>query len=324
MAETWKLATFWACSVALLVFVALHLDGDHSLPAAAPEVPDPPAMETIRRPHSPGELDIELDPSGRPYDADGASFWADRVEREFLTQFAAPGGEISIMDGSAIVVDPYAFREEAVVVTLPADEVDVFVHREFYEREDGEALDQFLALEVVVPGEVVESWDAFEFGYGTDGGQGGIVSSGVFDAAQSWAATTEGSGTVVTSSDGSSYLVPYNPGDDFFIDTDFTQEIEVHDLDGSPGSDTIVFSNGFGDGGLPMVRGRNQDGAIIAFVVFDNRYPWRLMFPSDSPPADVSIREDELAECLAGERDVQVWPRADGSDSLWCVPGSDA
>lgn len=294
MSHNRKLALIWAAGVAALIALVLLLD-KRNAPSAPFEAFGESTAEVVQAVHTPEQLDIVLDASGRPYDTDGATYWADRVERSFLTTFTAPDGKVSVMDGSAIIVDPFAFRDEGVDVVLPSEDLDVFVHREFFEGENGD-WDQFLALEVVTPGSTVVAWDDVEFGYGTDGGQGGIISNTLIEAAAG------------------------HNSDDYFIETTFEDEIEIHDLDGSPGNDAIVFSNGWGDGGFPMVRGRDANGDVVAFVVFDFRYPWRLMFPDVPPPADITVRENELAECLAGERDVEVWSQSDGDENRFCVP----
>ena len=79
------------------------------------------------------------------------------------------------------------------------------------------------------------------------------------------------------------------------------------DLDDEPGLDAILFSNGFGDGGFPMSRGYDADGELAAVAIWHLLGPWRLGVPEGEPPPDVTAREQEMRECLAGTREVTDW-----------------
>ena len=63
-----------------------------------------------------------------------------------------------------------------------------------------------------------------------------------------------------------------------------------------------------------MSRGLDADGRLVAVAIVDTRYPWRLAFTDGTPPADITTRENELATCLAGDRDVELL-----DDSYWCT-----
>ncbi len=241
---------------------------------------------TEQRVHTAEELDILVDPTGTPYDSGSILWGPEAVRREPLTTFVAPDGVLAVMDGNAVQVNPFGFRDGASTVTLAGERLDVFVFREFYER-DGEEWSSVLGVEVSVPGTEVAAWGDVEFGYGTDGGVGGIITESAINSAK-------------------------NYNGDSFVPADYELDIERFDVDGIAGDDTIVFSNGAGDGGFPMVRGFDREGVVVSLVVFDTgRYPWRLMFPGTPPPTDVTEMELALAECLAGERTVTVWKGPD-------------
>lgn len=65
-------------------------------------------------------------------------------------------------------------------------------------------------------------------------------------------------------------------------------------------------------GGFPMSNGFDADGRLVEIVLPTLTYPWRLMVPDGTPPADVTKREDELLECLNGDRPVTVAGRCLG------------
>jgi hypothetical protein len=78
----------------------------------------------------------------------------------------------------------------------------------------------------------------------------------------------------------------------------------VADVDGTEGIDSIVFANGFGDGGFPSVAGYDASGRRAQIVLWSIVAPWRLAFPEGRPPREVTNRENALAACLAGKRTI--------------------
>jgi hypothetical protein len=76
----------------------------------------------------------------------------------------------------------------------------------------------------------------------------------------------------------------------------------VADVDGYEGTDSLVFSNGFGDGHFPSVAGYDAAGRRLEIVLWSASAPRRLAFPQGAPPTQVIGRERELAACLAGRR----------------------
>ncbi len=246
-------------------------------------------------------LQVSLDAAGRPYDArlpDNVS-----TRRDTIGALSVPGGELLVMDGNAIQVDPNFFADQATPIRVGADRVgpdDVHVVNldiiwERVEPEEGEAFDQVLGVWVGPSDAEVAAWDDFEYAYGTDGGVGGLIPATVVDLAA-------------------------DLGDDeFWIDDedyDYGSEYHLADLDGVPGDETFVFSNGFGDGGYPLSRGRNADDEVVVVVIWRTDLPWRVAIPNGRPPLSVTAREDELIECMTGEREISPsgYCRADDPD----------
>ena len=231
-------------------------------------------------------LDVELDETGRPYDS---VRWSDSIERRDWTELVLPSGELLVIDGNQaewVVADgtvegsPVRFADE--LITL---DVDVIWERSEY----GEVP---LGVRLDVPETSVDRWLAFEFAYGTDGGMGGVVSGSLVGIEPIPDPPDE-----LTSLD---FDTPFYRGE---------VDLEQWDLDGTPGNDLLRFSNGFGDGGFPMIRGIDRDDRLVSLIIWDTRFPWRLAVPDGQPPPDVSDREEELLECLGGRRD----PGPDGS-----------
>jgi hypothetical protein len=132
----------------------------------------------------------------------------------------------------------------------------------------------------------VVGWSDWEFGYGTDGGLGGLVTRSVLDRAEEDDWNYENS--------------PIN----FELEDRFGEGTSLWDLDGEPGDDLLIFENGFGDGAFPMARGLDADRNTVSLVLWDNRYPWRLAIPDGTPPPTVTDREREFQECRDGERTI--------------------
>jgi hypothetical protein len=253
-----------------------------------------PPVETVRRTFTATELDVGVDENGRPYDAAYAQYWAADVEREEVTTLVVPDGRLRVMDGSALQVDPAFFADEAAEVDFDTDQLESSIVWEVFDEREARSV---FALIVSVPGTEVDRWEPFEYADGTDGGVGGVTSQSVIDIA-----------------------AEASVSDDLFIsdaEFDANSQVNVYDMDGITGDDAVIFSNGYADGGFPMTRGLDADGRLVSVAIVDTRYPWRLAIPEGTPPADITAREDELAECLAGKRSVEVL-----GDSLWCPSDS--
>ncbi len=260
----------------------LSLEHGEAPPTAAP-------VETVRREFTPAELDVGVDDSGRPYDAGYATYWADEVVVEPLTTLVVPEGALRVMDGNALEVAPSFFADEASSVDFDTDQLAASVVWEVFEETDRRSV---LAVIVSVPDTSVERWQPLEFAYGTGGGVGAVTSQSVIDYESD------------VRLDGSQY----------FTEVDYDSEVTILDLDDLSGVDSIIFFNGFGDGAFPMSRGLDADGRLVSLAIVDTRYPWRLAFPVGTPPADITRREEEIADCLAGRRDVEVH-----ADSFFCT-----
>ena len=236
-------------------------------------------------------LQVTLDPNGRPYDE--ALRPGHAVERETIGTIAAPAGELLVMDGNAIHVDPSFFADESVEVEVVPERIDgdgvhvvnVDVVWERWPAEaDGERGRSVLGVWVGPSDAPVEAWDPFELAYGTDGGVGGVIPRSVIALAEEL-------------------------GDDewWIDDPDVGSDYELHDLDDIAGTETLIFVNGYGDGGFPLSRGRDADGEVVAVLIWRIGAPWRMAAPNGRAPADVIEREEELLECIAGERPIDVF-----------------
>lgn len=235
-------------------------------------------------------LRVTLDPDGRPYDE--ALRPGSTMERETIGTIAAPAGELLVMDGNAIQVDPSFFADESVRIEVAPERVDedgvhvvnVDVIWERWPAAVGGARGRSVLGVWIGPTDApVEAWDPFELAYGTDGGVGGVIPRSVIALAEEL-------------------------DDEWWIDhPDFGPDYELLDLDDIPGTETLVFVNGSGDGAFPLARGRDADGQVVAVLIWRTGAPWRLAAPSGRPPADVIEREEELLECIAGARPVDVF-----------------
>ena len=219
-------------------------------------------------------VDATLDPSGRPYDAttDGA-----QVSRQAL-------GTLVATDRSVFVTDAFYLPEELGQGIAAGVEFDaappgdiVLDATVLATTTPGSSGRQLYGIRLDVPSTTVDRWTEFETAYCTDGGTGRI---------SSWR-SLEQQGDV---------------GEDVF-----GPDVWLGDDDDRAGNDTIVFSNGFGDGCFPMSRGLDSQGGTVALVVWNPIYPWRLMMPDGTPPPDVLRREAEIQECLEGRRAVVAW-----------------
>jgi hypothetical protein len=248
-------------------------------PLEVPTTPAPTTTTTLLtgKPIDAADISVFLDPDGRPYD----SSWdpeAVEVETERFGTLVVPGGSIRTVGGEYA---PYWAEDTDPTVSFgDAEELDVSV---IWESTGGDAARQVLGIRLDVPDTAVERWLPLESAYGTDGGTGGIVAAEL--------AATE-------VDDDAAERELWDIIDELTEDT----PVVTRDLDGTPGDDVLVFSNGYGDGGYPMSQGVDADGNTVALIVWDTRYPWRLAVPDGTPPPDVTEREDQLQQCLDGER----------------------
>jgi hypothetical protein len=141
-----------------------------------------------------------------------------------------------------------------------------------------------VAIVIVERDAPVVRWREDGYGYGTDAGLGAVTTA-------EWVARPKGDETAMS-------RVYW----DELVDK---QRLTVTaDMDGHDGLDTVVFSNGFGDGGFPSVAGYDAAGRRAQIVLWTAIVPWRLAFTEGAPPPQVTRRERALAACLAGRRRV--------------------
>jgi hypothetical protein len=229
-------------------------------------------------------LDVLLDSDGRPYEFRPYDPQA-TSSRSHAGQLTVPDGELTVVDG---IAGPYI--DEAGVLSDP----QVAVAPDAI-GDDGRHLvnvdilwdhslggKNLLAVWLGPTDAEVEQWDPLEYAYGTDGGMGAVMTTSLareFD-------------TVLV--------------DEAVLDNwiEFDDWFEFVDLDDAEGYDVFKFSNGVGDGGFPMARGRDASGDVVAVVIFHYGVPWRLAVPEGTPPPEIVNREEEILECLSGTRPV--------------------
>lgn len=269
----------------MLLALLTACSGQNGEGGPASQPPGPPSATptslTVTEPTPAAELGLLLDDSGRPYDAPVDA--GVTVQTRPLASLDIAGGQLRVMDGSALAVFPGegAPGEGGMEVDFAGSEqlqVDIV-------WEPQQTREAVLGVRVRVPdSQPVARWARFRYAYGTDGGMGGITSEAVVRRA--------------TASGFEAWKPPT---------IDDSEEVYLLDLDGRPGEDSLLFSNGYGDGGFPMSEGRDATGRLVALLIWHPRYPWRLAVPEGAPPPDVLERELELEECIAGRRPITVY-----------------
>jgi hypothetical protein len=220
---------------------------------------------------------VSLDPGGRPYDVmirRGAS-----VERRPMAVLHAPSRRVMFLGGEYLTSpdeDLYAKR-----VTLGERPGRLYpVHAIWTVYRDG--YEEIVGVVIVERDAPVVRWRGLhDTAYGTDAGLGAITTA-------EWAGLPE--------AERGRYERPL---------IDWQGPSATFDIDGHAGTDTIGFSNGFGDGGFPSVAGYDASGRRAAIAIWSLVVPWRLGFPDGKPPSQVTRRENEFAACLAGRRKLE-------------------
>lgn len=235
------------------------------------------------------ELDIELDETGRPYDVQLAWYDGTQPASEPLGAFHVAGGELHIMDGNALEVDPVGlFDGEATQVVFDVDRLDLFLLlAAIPPTPDQPSRSGTVGVRLDVPdADPVAEWQPFVFAYGTDGGVGGLTSGAITSGAADQPSYTESG--------------------EFFAEWDYQEDYYLGSHAAPDGNDVFIFANGFGDGAYPMSRGFDADGRLVSLVLPSLTFPWRLMVPDGEPPSEVTAREREYLECMSGQRAVTV------------------
>jgi len=243
--------------------------------ASAPSHPDALAPVASTRP-----LDVWLDPSGRPYDA---AFDADaRIARRRLTVLRAPSRRVLFAGGESVAWLRSGEVPSVELAERPARRYPVVG---MWLDRPGSRLDELIGVVLVERNAPIVRWRVLDpVAYGTDGGTGGITTP-------EWAAQPKDAENAVSRLYTKALV-------------DEGRQWLTADVDGARGDDTVVFSNGFGDGGFPSVAGYDASGRRDAIVLWSNAAPWRVAFPGAMPPREVTETEDHLAACLAGRRTV--------------------
>jgi len=228
--------------------------------------------------------DVSVDPSGRPYDValpphgSGAA----TVVRRPLAVLHAPSRQILVLGGEAV---PYVRAGEYRAIDLARRPGDRYPVLGVWVVERSHRYDALVGVVVHERDTPVVRWQQLDrVAYVTDGGVGGIT-------------TVEWANRTKTLDNEASRLYErelVDRGRQFFR----------ADVDETEGFDTVVFSNGFGDGGFPAVAGYDAEGRRAAIALWSMVAPWRLAFPKGKPPTQVRQREKALAACLAGRRTI--------------------
>ncbi len=219
---------------------------------------------------------VWFDANGRPYDV------PQMVGQRFTKPISKPVGRLRI-DGSPIMVGDGTTLSIASEFAPTADE---FVEVSFGDNTN--EIDVLLLTDAARPetnglrinlidASPVDRWERFEDAYGTDGGVGAVTTKHVLERNRGKPSN-------------------YQPMDDYTVD------VQLADNDELLGADSVVFSNGFGDGGFPMSRGVDAQGRLVALVIWTGVQPWRISVPDGTPPPDVREREQQLADCFSGKR----------------------
>jgi hypothetical protein len=240
---------------------------DPQPPPPSPPVPTPSARRFV---------DVTLDPSGRPYDTllrKGA-----KVGRRPLAVLHAPSRRVLFVGGEGA---SYVQAGEHEPVTLAERAGRRYpVHAVWLDEKSYDAIVGVVIVERESP---VARWRQLDpVAYGTDAGLGAITT---FE----WAARKKAISNEVSRR---YWKLLVEQGRQSFV-----ADVDRHD-----GVDTIVFSNGFGDGGFPSIAGYDASGRRAQIVLWTIVVPWRVAFPEGRPPSQVTERENELAACLAGDR----------------------
>lgn len=264
--------------------------GDEDDQTAIQTVPGDVARTTIvptMQPTTAEALGIALDPEGRPYD-NGAGAQGTVTEQRLLASMVIDDGRILLMDGEAFLSRaPIADADRETVNFRNQTTLDVnIVWQRDAAEEDGP--EQILGVRIGVRDAVVAEWGRFDEAYSASGGLGGVISRTAFD----WARFNLSPGDT---------LLPAGPTED--------RPFVLADVAGETGRDVLIFDTGEDTDDFVYADGFDEDGRLVAIMIWDGRFPWRLAVPDGTPPPDVTEREDELIDCIEGRRTIDRWGR---------------
>ena len=223
--------------------------------------------------------DVTLDPEGRPYDV--PLFQGSTVSRRPLTVLHAPSRRVLFMGGEYLPL-PEASGATTTLAERPGRSYPVHA---IWEERKRSGLRSIVGVVIVERDTPVVRWRTLhDAAYVTDGGTGGITT-------QEWAAKEKSHENAVRRL--------------YFREFGRNREYFTADVDGHKGVDTIGFRNGWGDGVFPSIAGYDAAGERVEIVLWTKAVPWRLAFPEGAPPAEVADAEEQLAECIAGQRTIE-------------------
>ncbi len=257
-----------------------------------------PAQQPILEQHYPGRAEeisdwsIGFDLAGYPYD-DGFRP-KEMLEVRRLGEAETGDGPLLVMDAGALQVDPAHFSgigDSVSLHFLPDDKavddlddsnktvvVDAYVMTHpTYE------VGSLTGVRFTLIGETVVTWGDFETAYVTDGASGGFIAEGAVPASDRV---------------GPALFLEYHYDRHGLYCVALSEEGTI---------DAMVFTNTVGDGVFPLSAGYNRYGRLVSVMIWHFGAPWRWAVPEGQPPFAVTEREAQMAECLAGTREVDKW-----------------
>ncbi len=292
-------------------------DNTESAQATSSTTPSRTTGVPTMQPTPAEDLGIALDPTGRPYDNDWGPL-DDEAETRFVARLEMPEGRIEVVDGDTLYLPTIPdVRDTETVRFRTSSTLDLSIVWQRRTVDDGEppttdgridpvrwypvddaaagdngedaaVFEAVLGVLLVDPEATVVRWGAMEPAYDSPRGIGAFTGRAVLN----WANRNLDIGNP---------LVP----EQLPVDEPF-QLIEVDDVEGA---DVFLFDNGAGPGPAMLVEGFDEDDRLVALLLWDPRYPWRLAMTEGEPPADIVEREDELIDCIEGRRLVDRWGR---------------
>lgn len=240
------------------------------------------------RPSSADELGIALDDRGRPYD-NYVGPQGTTTEQRLLGRMTIDRGRLYLMAGESFLVPSVIGSADKTTVNFRTiTDLDIHVIWQKPAGPDDEPVESILGIRVGGRDEEVTSWGRFKDGYTTESGLGGVISRTSFEF-------------------GRDLLEPDQPVlEEGLIEG---RLFLLADLTGEPGRDLFLFENGSGRGSYSYAEGFDDDGRLVAIMIWHGRYPWRLAVLEGEPPPDVTEREAELQACIDGRRTIDRWGR---------------
>lgn len=262
-------------------------EGNTELGADSTDVPRTTIVPTMR-PSSAEELGIALDETGLPYD-NYVGPQGTTTEERLLGRLTIDRSRFYLISGESFLTPSSIGSADKTTVNFRGEtEFDIRVIWQRPAGPDDEPVETVLGVRVEVRDATVAQWGSFKDGYSTQTGLGGIISRTSFEY-------------------GRDLLEP----DQAVLDDGLIEgrSFLLADLTGEPGRDLFLFDNGSGPGDYRYTEGFDEDGRLVAIMIWHPRYPWRLAVTEGEPPSDVLKREAELQACIDGTRTIDRWGR---------------